>query len=218
MAWLCHDDAQGARQAVEQGSALLTRRGYHAQHYYALYACAQIDLYEGDGVSGLQRIERDWPRLRASMLLQVQTVRVEMTHLRARCALAAALQQPERQPQLVRMAVRDAKRLLRLRSVLAAPMAQTVLAAVAHLRGDEAACASRLRLAIERFDGAGIAMYAAVARRRLGALAQATAAEVEQARAATQYMRDEGVVDVERWTDMLAPGFRSVSPRGLARV
>ncbi len=215
MAWLAQDDVQGAREAVDEAMALWTKQGFHAQHYYALYARGQIDLYEGDGVAGLQRIQQAWPALASSMLLRVSSVYMEVHHLRARCALAAARQDPSRQAEYLRIAQADAARLAGLDSLLGPPMAELTLAAVDLMRDDQPRCECQLRAAREAFEAGGFALYACAAARRLASLPGADSQAAQMAAAATDYMQREGIADPERWTDLLAPGFEPPRRRTL---
>jgi hypothetical protein len=83
---------------------------------------------------------------------------------------------------------------------------RVILAAVAFATGDQDTAVAELRRAIGRFDSTGMALHAAAARRRLGAVLQGdegqaliTEAEAGMARA--------GVANVDGVVRMLAPGF-----------
>ena len=204
IAWLVDDDVEGARRAVEEAMQMWSKRGFQAQHYYELYARGQLDLYVGDGEAGLARMEAAWPKLRGSMLHQIQSARIESMHLRARCALAASLQNPSGKARYLAIAESDAKHLAKENSVFAPFMAALTQAAVDRQRGNDERSIRGLRAAIEGFEGLGMMQFAAAAARRLGpmsAKAEAGAAE------AAMRMTEEGIVDIERWTDLLAPGF-----------
>jgi hypothetical protein len=204
MAWLVDDDVQGARRVVEEAMALWSKRGFHAQHFYALYAHGQIDLYVGDGVTWLSRIAEAWDAFRASMLLQVQSVRLETLHLRARCALCAASQDPSKRDVYLGVARADARRLARENSLFAPALADLVRASLCLFEGSRERSIGHLRSALGGFEKAGMMQYAAAAARRLGAMdgegGKALAAE------AVTRMQGEGIRDIERWTNMLAPG------------
>jgi serine/threonine protein kinase len=216
LAWLADDDVAGAREAVREAMSLWTHRDFHAQHYYAMYATGQIDLYEGDGVGGLRRIQEVWTGLRSSLLLEVITVSTETAHLRARCALAAACQDPAGRDRYLSLVAADVRWLRSRHSVLAPAFVELLMAAVDRLRGDDPSCASRLRNAVSMFEALDMAMYAAAAARRLGDLECAAPSDIDRAEAATEFMRSEGIVNVDRWTDMLAPGFERSARRALA--
>jgi len=215
MAWLAEDDVPGARLAVDEAMALWSKQGFHVQHYYAFYARGQIDLYESAGVDALRSVEASWPALRASMLLEVQSIRVESLHLRARCALAAAREDSSHLEQYLRSAESDARRLRRETSVFAPAMGDLTLAAVDLMRGDVRGCSERLRAAIRGFESADMSMYASVAARRLAALSGADHDARHRGEAADECLQAEGIVDAERWTDLLAPGFEPSARRAL---
>jgi hypothetical protein len=107
------------------------------------------------------------------------------------------------------MAARDGHKIARERAFWATPFADLVLAAVAAVRGESAAV-ERAARAIVGFEAAGMAAYAAAARRRHGELVGGDrgAAEVADADA---WMRSEGVVNVDRIAGVLAPGFDEVT-------
>ncbi|PIE05275.1 MAG: hypothetical protein CSA75_05610 [Sorangium cellulosum] len=219
--WLIEDDVQGARRVVDEAMDAWSNRGFHAQHYYALYARGNIDVYEGDGVGAWLRLKAAWPTLRSAMLLNIQSVRVEMVHLRARAALVAAQQDANHAGLYLRRAVKDAKSLRREVSLFAPSIGNLVLAAVSQMRGDDDRCIALLRKSIEGFARSELEQFVAAAKRRLGAMDAAEGKGLVEE--GSKVMRSEGVVDVERWTDLLAPGFRRQSPmlaapKGLASI
>jgi hypothetical protein len=158
----------------------------------------------GDGVTWLSRIAEAWDAFRASMLLQVQSVRLETLHLRARCALCAASQDPSKRDVYLGVARADARRLARENSLFAPALADLVRASLCLFEGSRERSIGHLRSALGGFEKAGMMQYAAAAARRLGAMdgegGKALAAE------AVTRMQGEGIRDIERWTNMLAPG------------
>jgi len=80
-------------------------------------------------------------------------------------------------------------------------------ASLALLRRQPDRAAERLRTATSRLDRAGLRMYAAAARRRLGQLlgSEEGAACLREGDAT---MAQERVVDLDSTTEMLAPGCR----------
>jgi len=81
-----------------------------------------------------------------------------------------------------------------------------ILAGVAFATGDHGAAAAELRSAIGRFESTGMALHAAVARRRLGAVVggdegRALTAEAEA------WMTRAGITNADGLVRMLAPGF-----------
>ena len=88
--WLLNDDPDEARRQVIEAMQKWTQKGFHRQHYNALLALAQIELYTGNGLVAWKQVSGQWPALSDSMILRVQIIRIEALHLKARCALAAA--------------------------------------------------------------------------------------------------------------------------------
>jgi hypothetical protein len=130
-------------------------------------AQTQIDLYCGNGPAAWERLQETWPAVRRSFFLRVQTVRIFLTHLRARSALLAARQ--TNQPQhFLRHVERDARRIERERMPWAVPMAQLLRAGIAAARDRAAPCASLLLAAERGFADADMGLFAASVQRRRG--------------------------------------------------
>jgi hypothetical protein len=172
--------------------------GFSSQHYFELLARAHVDLYRGDGGSAWRRVEATWPALRASLLLRLQGLRVELRHLRARAALAAAA----RDPALVDEAEREGRRIAGEDQPWAAPFAVSIRAGVAAARGRGVEAAALFEEAARAFDGLEMALHAGASRRRAGGLRDAE----DQVRAADEEMRARGVVAPERMARLFAPG------------
>jgi hypothetical protein len=77
---------------------------------------------------------------------------------------------------------------------------------VARLEGDDARTVELLRTALAGFQVADMGLYAAITRRRLGALLGGDEGAA-LTRAGDENMRAQGIVDVEAMTRMLAPGW-----------
>ena len=151
--WLAADDPVLARRnalAVEPPSP--TGR-FHLQHYHQLMSLGRIDIYEGHPGEATHRFERYWPAVRESMLLRVQSVRIESTSLRVRARLAEAATAA---PADIERHVTHAERLLR-------PLSKERAA-----WGDALACLGRASIAAFRDDAERAArlLYEASARCR----------------------------------------------------
>ena len=116
---LAADDPDTADRELRQTMSQWSREGYHVQHNDALWAAVQIELYRGDGQAAWNLIDQSWPALRRSLLLRVQFIRTSMNFLRARAALAAAVDvrrsRPAEARSLLAVARRAARRLERER-------------------------------------------------------------------------------------------------------
>jgi serine/threonine protein kinase len=203
-AWLVMGRPDEAEAHVD---AVVPPRGpgetFQLKHYYELLARAQIDLYRGDPARAHQRIVGAWRELERSLILKVQSVRVEGWYLRGRSALAAAGAGDRR---LLADAERAARRIDRERTTWGRPFALALWAALDARRGDDDGAREHMAAAAEAFAEADMALYGATARRRLGELigGDEGAALVADADAV---MRAGTVADPTAMARMLLPGW-----------
>lgn len=199
--WLVLDRPEEARANAE---AVATGGRFHLHHYYELLAMTQIDLYEGKLDDAWERVREVWRALGKSMLLRIQSVRIEGNWLRARAALASAGNGDA--PDRLSAAEQSMRSISRERIAWAAPVAALVGAAIAHRRGDDRAAIATLRAAIAGFDEVDMALHAMCARWQLGRLVGGDdGAEIE--RQAAAWMAEQEVVAPERIVALFAPGF-----------
>jgi hypothetical protein len=205
--WLAADDPEGARQQVAEGMRRWTKRSFHNQHYFNMSAEAHIDLYRGDPAAAHARVLADWPKLKSSLILRIQTIRVLAVGLRGRCSLARAAEanEQERRP-LVAAVEADATLLEKEGLACSIPQAELLRAGTAALRGDAAAARAELERAAAGFESVGMKAYASASRRRLGALIGGdegrALVEAEDA-----WQRGEAIRNPDRFTALFAPGF-----------
>jgi hypothetical protein len=132
-------------------------------------------------------------------------MRIESHYLRARSALAmAAKRGPHR--RFLSMARAGACRIASERMPWSDPIALLLRAGVAYLEGRTPLAVRYLDDAVARFDGADMKLYAAVARRRIGAL-QEDARGREMRRQADDWMAAQNIKNPVAMTRTLAPGF-----------
>ncbi len=205
--WLMADDVSGAREALREAVGPWSFQGFHMQHYWSLFAESQIDLYTGDGMTAWDRSNALWPNLGRSKLLRIQLVRVEARHLRARCALAVAAADRDARQECLRNAERDARRIAKEGMAWSDPLADLLLAGVLAARSDSSEASRMADRAVKGFEAADMAAYAAAARRRYGQLKGGERGDFLVIQA-DSWMRSEGIVNPERFTSMLAPGFQ----------
>jgi serine/threonine protein kinase len=214
LAWLVQDEPLEARRNVLEAEQQWSQTGFQFQHYLSALASSHIDLYEGNGSAAYERIVKCWPLLKSELFLRIQNLRIEALFLRARAALAAAAERPDR--GLVADAERSAKTMLREKADWADPLAELALAGVAFARDRREEALGHLDLA-ERLSGAkGMAMFQAAASWQKGQLiggaeGQKTIAEAEAR------MKAEGVKRPQRMAAMLAPGFAPKTTLGRPR-
>jgi hypothetical protein len=205
---LAADNPTQAREEVRQGMARWARDGFHAQHSWELYACGEIDLYTGRGPEAWNYVTGRWPALRRSLLLRIQAVRIESLYLRARAALAAAVDPSAslaKRGRLVAKAEADARRLSRENAAWADALAALILSGAATVKYTAQEAAARLEAAESAFDGIDMRLHAAVARRRRGEVLGGTEGErlVQQA---DGWMMLQAIRNPANMAGMLAPG------------
>ncbi len=88
--WLAADDPDRARAEAIEALKAWPHEGFHLQHYSAMLALAQIELYTGDTEVVWRHLQGQWQALEDSLLLRIQVLRIEAMHLQARAALATS--------------------------------------------------------------------------------------------------------------------------------
>jgi hypothetical protein len=205
LVWLARDAPDEAVSQADEGIARWSHEGFHRQHYNHVLAHVQAALYRGDAEAGWERIEANWRAIVRSQLLRVQWTRIEASYGRARCAVLMASREGHER-RFLSVARDESRRIRRERMSWSDPIADVIDAAIERLRGDDALARQLLSRAVAAFDRKGMALYAAAARRRLGALLDGDeGAHCRQQSDA--WMACEGVVDPQRMTRLIAPGF-----------
>jgi hypothetical protein len=155
-----------------------------------------------------------WPRVAGAFLLKIQSLRAELTHLRAQLRVAVAAE--SRDPRaLLKGAARDARSLAAERTPWVDGLGQLIEASVAYGEGDEARAVSRLVTAEQSFVGADMPLYAVAARHRRGEILGGDVGRAMVA-AAHQSFASEQVARVDRMLEIFAPGFTRRSAGRLA--
>lgn len=86
------DEIDRGRRELADALAGWSSLGFHPMHWWALYGELQYDLYEGKPEAAEQRLQRVWPALEHSRMLQVQVYRVWLTATHATLLLALSIQ------------------------------------------------------------------------------------------------------------------------------
>ncbi|WP_437968955.1 protein kinase [Sorangium sp. So ce260] len=208
---LAADRPDVAREEVLGAMARWPRRSFDHLDCLETVALGRIDLYTGSPLAARQRIQERWRKIALSFLPRFQYYRVLIHHLRASAALEAAAREALDDARLARTllgeAERDARRLSREGAPWVAPMAMSLRAAIAAQRGQAASALSLLQAAADAFDASEMALFAACARRRRGALlgGEEGRALIE---AADAWMAGQGIRSPARMAAIFAPGFR----------
>jgi hypothetical protein len=199
-ALLAADRPEDARMEAEGAIKRWSSRGFHLQHWCAMFAQAHAFIYEGDGRRALDLVEAAFKPSKKSFLLRSQTPRVQTHQIRARAALAAA----RRDPRLFKQIEADTALLEREETAWTDAYAFALRAGVAAVRGDARQAADLFHRAAMVFEFQGMAMHAAGSRRRRGELlgGDEGRALVE---AADAWMIGRKIRSPERMTALLFP-------------
>jgi hypothetical protein len=199
---LADDDAERARA----GLALLRRwsnRGFHVEHLVETHNQVEIALYESRARHAFDLIARRWPALRKSLLLRVQTLRIQMRSVRSRAAIAAARESASERRSLIAMARRDALAIRGEKTGWGEALADLLEASIEAVDHGPLAAISPLVRAERNATQAGMLLHAQVARRARSLLTPDTPTEVQLAELA---LRSEGIARPDRFSEMMLPG------------
>ena len=205
---LMEDDPDRAHREIRAAMAEWRRQDFDLQHWWAWIGSVETDLYGGKPADAWARIQSNWPKLRWSFLTRVQYVHIESLHHRARAALALAAAGPAGAARLalLRRAEHDARGMERHNMPWAAALAVLLRAGIAAGQGAGKESVILLESAEHQLAAADMALYAMAARRRRGLLLGAGRGR-ELSASADEWMRGQEILNPERMTAMLAPGF-----------
>ena len=204
LCWLADDDPAEAHGRCRDALERWSQRTFNVEHWWAMLAERQIDLYLGHGADAHRELTAEWPRLSGSLLLMAQLTELEARHLRARTALAAA--EGRAKKDLLRAAELDARAIRRASMPWSDPLADLIDAGVAARRGEAERAIGRLTVAARGLDAADMHLYAAAARHRRGALEGGDEGRELMAKA-ERFMTAEGIKAPAKMIAMLAPGW-----------
>jgi eukaryotic-like serine/threonine-protein kinase len=203
--WLAADDPDGGERETADAMAQWSRKGFHRQHYSALLARVQTALYRGDAASAWRLLDEQHADLRRSMLDRLQAVRVELSYLHARCAIAVARADASKR-RFLKIARRYAARIARERMPWSTPIGLLLQGGIASVEGSQDVATAHLQEALMQFDRADMQLYAAVTKRRLGALRRDAEGQRLQ-REAEAWMAAQQIKNPVSFSRMFAPGF-----------
>ncbi len=205
LTWLILDDPETARDHVEAVAATQHLTGsFILPHYYRMRAAAQIELYCGDGARAAALLDRSWSAFSKSVTSKVQVTRLDALYLRARTAIARAMESDSPEA-LLRAATRDARAIAREKVDWARGSVALIRAGVAVGRGDHTTALEECDAAIASARVCGMQLIATIAALRRGQLlgGDEGAAQVAQALA---WLREQRVVRPLQFADLIAPG------------
>jgi hypothetical protein len=179
--------------------------GFSVQHWYAMTAETDIELYVGDGPRARARFEREARALRRSLLLYAANARGMTAYLQGRCAIASIEAAPAARGARVAEARRIARRFDKDTATWAPTYAAILHAGADNADGDPDSAATWLREAVRRAEAIGLGPQAWAARFQLGRLLGGDEGR-ELVAQAERSMRDEGVRSPERMAAWAVPG------------
>lgn len=170
---LATDEVDAALDGAQALGRAMAADRFDVQHYHHVVLVTQCHLYRGDPLAAWRAIDGVWARLKAAQFLQLAFTSVELVHLRARAALALAAHRmrtptPRRdapEPRdLLRLVTRASAAIRRSDAPPALPLAASLDAGLARLRGDAQQAARLLASAERGFASADMRLHAAAAR------------------------------------------------------
>jgi serine/threonine protein kinase/tetratricopeptide (TPR) repeat protein len=204
LAWLTAGDPAGAQTRVDETMSEWSQKGFHIQHYYDLVARAGISLYRGEGKIAHERVLARWPELSGSLLLLVQFVRIDATCIRARTALAHAIEVPSERTGLLAAIEKDLHKVEKEEMPWGMPLAKLLRAGVKDLRGERSQAMELYASARDGFRGAKMSLYEMVATWRWAELLGGERGDAELMRART-WLQGQGAANAERIVWMMSP-------------
>ncbi|MBK7995221.1 MAG: protein kinase [Blastocatellia bacterium] len=201
--YLVADEPEKAYKELKEMTDLWTKRGFHIQYYWKMVAYTEISLYLGKGKVAWDYLAAEWPKLKKSMMLKTQRVLVESLQLQARVALAATRDLSNN--SYLFLAEKNAKRILKEKTLSGDAWAELILASVALAKGSVKLALNYLNEAEKKFTSADMMLYLAVTQYRRGQLLANTEGNklIEQA---DKWMRSQKIKNPKQILDMLAPG------------
>jgi serine/threonine protein kinase len=206
--WLAADDPGRARQELQTGLEGWTQgERFDYLHLWLRGAQTDIALYSGEGLDVSPGVEKAW-RVAARTLdrfVQAGFIRGLDTRARRRLAMAVQTTTGREREDLLRGVEAHARTILREKTRWGDALALLLRAGAAATRGDTERALALLEPAEAGLAGADMALHAAAARRRRGALMGGDAGRVLVS-AADAVMTAQGIRNPERMTAVLAPG------------
>jgi hypothetical protein len=214
-AWLVSGDVEGYRARAQEARSRWQSRAMPAwPDYMLLVADALLDVYTGRPERGAALLEQRFAEYRSSFIARrTHAGVVGYANHRGTCAAAAlARSSSARARDRYAATLREVTHTLRRHGGVKSHAVAMLFDAVVEFntRSRERGLA-RLRAAIVELDRAGVNMRLAAARCRLGAQLGGEEGAVFVA-AGGSFMREQGVIEVERMVELNCPGFGRQAP------
>jgi hypothetical protein len=214
-AWLAHDDVAVASDQLSRARAGWTAAGVQLPHSWMLIGQAHLALYTDETQKLWQDVQEAWPRFVKAQFLRIAILRIQLWQLRGMSASAAAWRcrqagQELAARRLYGIAHHSAARLLREKLALASPLATLMLSAVEYATGNQQRALDDLGRCIAGFEQQEMAGYAAAAKVRMGEIIGGQQGN-QLVASAHATLSAEGVANVSRFVNVLAPRFLAIS-------
>ena len=196
--WLVVDRPERARELVAEAIEPWSNRGFHLQHYFAVWAEGHINQYERNTDAALARWQAQWSALEKSRIQHVQFVRISSHDARARCALTTAL---AGHAEAASVAKADARTIEKERMPWGNALALMLQASLSALEGSRESAMRLLVRAIAASAAAGMSMHKICCELRVAQVREDAAALA----AARAWLCEQGVVRPDRIADVILP-------------
>jgi hypothetical protein len=208
----CSEMANDNPEEALAGLAILQKwsnTGFHVEHLVEMHNQVEIALYTGRGHEAMSILSKSWPALDASLLLRVQTLKIQMLSLRGRAALHFAA---EKAPgggrrELLGAAGRARASMVRQSAPWGDALAGFIQAGCEAVTGKREQAAATLERAEHAALAAGMLLHTAVARRSRGVLMGGDAGR-ELIAAGEAALRAEGIANPARLAAVVSPGIQ----------
>lgn len=199
---LARDNLAGARAELSIVAEKTAQTAYLSRDYWQLHAGMECDLYEGRGEDAWQDARASWPRLRRSLLLSVQSLRMEIGDTRGRAAISAALQCSGRdRAKRLLDASKFAKKLTKEDTDWGLGLGHLLWAMVDRANGHRDAEEEHLSQALTYFESSKMRLHAEVARYRIAE----RRGEPQAISASLVALEDLGIARPDRMLEFIAP-------------
>ncbi len=176
------------------------------QHFYELTTRAQIELYTGDTQAAWERVATAWRRIRRTLHLRIQTVRVQTHYVVASAALARAgqLESGGERRRLLATARKHCRALAKEDAPWAWAKSTMLAGLIALAEGNRDAACEQLAAAEQAFARESMFLLEQLARLRRGQLIGGDEGS-ELIATAHAWMASEAIAEPERMAAVFAP-------------
>ena len=200
------EGVEASRRMTAAYTKRWTQEGFHLQHLMSTNLQVFADLAEGKPRLAWDRVNELWPHFMHAQMHRYPNLRIYFRDMRARSALALAVDSAE--PALyLRLARQHARQLLKERFPHGPAFGKMLLAAIADQEENIPKATGLMTDALRRFEEAGMASHVAATKWRLAKLSAADCAARLRAEA-DEWAAQEGIANLENVVRLHTSGFR----------